>query len=191
MSQCQSHLKWYHILLHVFVNTSAVAVQILREYLLPVIYAQWLTPSVGKSPTHTLSNYQLSNIPKHYMDCFSPYITPSYRRDQRLPLSSVHRHFSPFPVSLLVPAPLGLMAPGAPRPGMQQQEGWGGSASAPPLGASGPGQPGAMPGRMGPNPAPMRPSSQPRPMLQSPMMANGESSVYLKKTRLHSFKCRN
>lgn len=63
---------------------------------------------------------------------------------------------------------------------MQQQEGWVGSASAPPLGASGPGQQGAIQGRMGPNTAPMRPNSQPRPMLQSPMMANGESSVYLK-----------
>ncbi|XP_035474587.2 nuclear receptor coactivator 2 isoform X4 [Scophthalmus maximus] len=64
----------------------------------------------------------------------------------------------------------GLMAPGGPRPGMQQQqEGWAGSASAPPLGASGPGQ-----GRMGPNGAPMRPNSQPGPrqMLQSPMMPN-------------------
>uniref|UniRef100_A0A667YVL4 Nuclear receptor coactivator 2 n=1 Tax=Myripristis murdjan TaxID=586833 RepID=A0A667YVL4_9TELE len=58
-----------------------------------------------------------------------------------------------------------------------QQEGWVGSASAPPLGASGPGQQGPMQGRMGPNSAPMRPNSQPGPrqMLQSPMMANGES----------------
>uniref|UniRef100_A0A3Q1F3V6 Nuclear receptor coactivator 2 n=1 Tax=Acanthochromis polyacanthus TaxID=80966 RepID=A0A3Q1F3V6_9TELE len=57
---------------------------------------------------------------------------------------------------------------------------WVGSASAPPLGAAGPGQQGAMQGRMGPGNAPMRPNSQPgpRPMLQSPMMANGESTVY-------------
>ncbi|XP_068437606.1 nuclear receptor coactivator 2 isoform X1 [Clinocottus analis] len=75
----------------------------------------------------------------------------------------------------------GLMAPGGPRSGMQQhrQEGWVGSASAPPLGASGPGQPGPMQGRMGPNGAPMRPNSQPgpRPMLQSPMMANAQPDM--------------
>lgn len=73
------------------------------------------------------------------------------------------------------------MAPGGPRPAMQQQEGWVGSASAPPLGATGPGQQGAMQGRMGPNGAPMRPNSQPGPrqLLQSPMMANGESSGHL------------
>ncbi|XP_033494506.2 nuclear receptor coactivator 2 isoform X3 [Epinephelus lanceolatus] len=73
----------------------------------------------------------------------------------------------------------GLMAPGGPRPGMQQQEGWVGSASAPPLGASGPGQQGPMQGRMGPNSAPMRPNSQPGPrqMLQSPMMANAQPDM--------------
>lgn len=78
---------------------------------------------------------------------------------------------------LLIPP--GHMGPGGPRPGMQQQEGWVGSASAPPLGASGPGQQGAIQGRMGPNNAPMRPNSQPGPrqLLQSPMMANGESMV--------------
>ncbi|XP_039982839.1 nuclear receptor coactivator 2 isoform X4 [Xiphias gladius] len=73
----------------------------------------------------------------------------------------------------------GLMAPGGSRPGMQQQEGWVGSASAPPLGTSGSGQQGAMQGRMGPNSAPMRPNSQPGPrqMLQSPMMANAQPDV--------------
>ncbi|XP_060949421.1 nuclear receptor coactivator 2 isoform X2 [Limanda limanda] len=75
----------------------------------------------------------------------------------------------------------GLLAPGGPRPGMQQQqqEGWVGSASAPPLGASGPGQPGAMQGRMGPNGAPMRPNSQPGPrqMLQSAMIANAQPEM--------------
>ncbi|XP_034997833.1 nuclear receptor coactivator 2 isoform X2 [Hippoglossus stenolepis] len=73
----------------------------------------------------------------------------------------------------------GLLAPGGPRQGMQQQEGWVGSASAPPLGASGPGQPGAMQGRMGPNSAPMRPNSQPGPrqMLQSPMIANAQPEM--------------
>lgn len=71
------------------------------------------------------------------------------------------------------------MAAGGPRPGMQQQlqEGWGGSASAPPLGQSGPTQQGVMPGRIGANTAPMRAASQPRPMLQSPLMANGETCV--------------
>ncbi|XP_044031523.1 nuclear receptor coactivator 2 isoform X1 [Siniperca chuatsi] len=73
----------------------------------------------------------------------------------------------------------GLMAPGGPRPAMQQQEGWVGSASAPPLGAPGPGQQGAMQGRMVPNSAPMRPNSQPGPrqMLQSPMMANAQPDM--------------
>ncbi|XP_028288395.1 nuclear receptor coactivator 2 isoform X2 [Parambassis ranga] len=73
----------------------------------------------------------------------------------------------------------GMMAPGGPRPGMQQQEGWVGSASAPPLGASGPGQQSAMQGRMGPTTAPMRPNSQPGPrqMLQSPMMAPAQPDM--------------
>ncbi|XP_053198712.1 nuclear receptor coactivator 2 [Scomber japonicus] len=73
----------------------------------------------------------------------------------------------------------GHMGPGGPRPGMQQQEGWVGSASAPPLGASGSGQQGAMQGRMGPNSAPMRPNSQPGPrqLLQSPIMANAQPDM--------------
>lgn len=67
--------------------------------------------------------------------------------------------------------PQGLMAPGGPRPGLQQQEGWVGSAS-------GPGQQGAMQARMALNSAPMRPSSQPGPrqMLQAPMMNSGENT---------------
>ncbi|XP_028289741.1 nuclear receptor coactivator 2 isoform X2 [Gouania willdenowi] len=71
----------------------------------------------------------------------------------------------------------GLMAPIGPRPGIQQQqqqqEGWVGSASAPPLGATGPGQ------RMGPGSGPMRPNSQPGPraMLQSPMMASAQQDM--------------
>lgn len=79
----------------------------------------------------------------------------------------------------LLPPLLGLMAPGGQRPGMQQQEGWVSSASAPPLGSSGPGQQSNMQARMGPSSAPMRPNSQPgpRPMIQSPMMANGESTM--------------
>lgn len=73
----------------------------------------------------------------------------------------------------------GHMGPGGPRPSMQQQEGWVGSASAPPLGASGPGSQGAMQGRMGPNSAPMRPNSQPGPrqLLQSPMMATAQPDM--------------
>ncbi|XP_067342772.1 nuclear receptor coactivator 2 isoform X2 [Channa argus] len=65
-----------------------------------------------------------------------------------------------------------LMAPGGPRPGIQQQEGWVGSPS-------GPGQQGAMQGRLGPNTAPMRPSSQqgPRQMLPSPMMSNAQPDM--------------
>uniref|UniRef100_H2TYK1 Nuclear receptor coactivator 2 n=1 Tax=Takifugu rubripes TaxID=31033 RepID=H2TYK1_TAKRU len=54
--------------------------------------------------------------------------------------------------------------------------GMGPSTSAPPLGQSGPTQQGVMPGRIGANTAPMRATSQPRPMLQSPLMANGETS---------------
>ncbi|XP_034085109.1 nuclear receptor coactivator 2-like [Gymnodraco acuticeps] len=77
----------------------------------------------------------------------------------------------------------GLMAPGGPRPSMhQQQEGWGGSsapAPAPPLGASGPAQQGALQARMGPNGAPLRPNSLPGPrqMLQGPMMPNAQSDM--------------
>lgn len=72
---------------------------------------------------------------------------------------------------------LGLTS--GPRAGMQHQEGWVGSASAPPLGAAGPGQQGPMQGRMGPSGAPMRPNSQPGPrqMLQPSMMTNGEKQV--------------
>lgn len=76
------------------------------------------------------------------------------------------------------------MTQGGPRPAMQQQqqqqsEGWTGPASAPPIGASAPGQQGGMQGRMVPGTAPMRPNSQPgpRPMLQSPLMASGESQL--------------
>uniref|UniRef100_A0A673A506 Nuclear receptor coactivator 2 n=1 Tax=Sphaeramia orbicularis TaxID=375764 RepID=A0A673A506_9TELE len=56
---------------------------------------------------------------------------------------------------------------------------WVGSASAPPLGASGPGPQGAIQGRLGPNNAPMRPNSQPGPrqILQSPMMANAQPDM--------------
>ncbi|XP_056155377.1 nuclear receptor coactivator 2 [Lampris incognitus] len=73
----------------------------------------------------------------------------------------------------------GLMGAGGPRPGLQQQEGWAGSASAPPPGAPGPGQQSTMQGRMGPNGAPMRPNSQPGPrqILQSSMMANAQPSM--------------
>ncbi|XP_061777853.1 nuclear receptor coactivator 2 isoform X2 [Nerophis ophidion] len=71
----------------------------------------------------------------------------------------------------------GLMGRNGPRPGMQQQEGWAGSASAPPLGT--PGQQGALQGRMGPTGAPMRPNSQtgPRQMLQSSMMPNTQADM--------------
>ncbi|XP_027860868.1 nuclear receptor coactivator 2 isoform X2 [Xiphophorus couchianus] len=78
----------------------------------------------------------------------------------------------------------GLMTQGGPRPAMQQQqqsEGWTGPASAPPIGASAPGQQGGMQGRMVPGTAPMRPNSQPgpgpRPMLQSPLMANAQPDM--------------
>ncbi|XP_030204203.1 nuclear receptor coactivator 2 isoform X2 [Gadus morhua] len=64
----------------------------------------------------------------------------------------------------------GLIGPGGPRPGMQQPEGWIGSASAPPPGAA---------GRLGPSAAPMRPNSQPGPRLmhQSTMMANAQPGM--------------
>uniref|UniRef100_A0A3B3XWX9 DUF1518 domain-containing protein n=1 Tax=Poecilia mexicana TaxID=48701 RepID=A0A3B3XWX9_9TELE len=78
----------------------------------------------------------------------------------------------------------GLMTQGGPRPAMQQQqqqqpEGWTGPASAPPIGASAPGQQGGMQGRMVPGNPPMRPNSQPapRPMLQSPLMANAQPDM--------------
>ncbi|XP_008394575.1 nuclear receptor coactivator 2 isoform X3 [Poecilia reticulata] len=76
----------------------------------------------------------------------------------------------------------GLMTQGGPRPAMQQQqqpEGWTGPASAPPIGASAPGQQGGIQGRMVPGNAPMRPNSQPgpRPMLQSPLMANAQPDM--------------
>lgn len=76
------------------------------------------------------------------------------------------------------------MAPSGPRPGMQQQEGWVGPASAPPIGAPGPGHQNAIQGRTGPSGTPMRPNSQPGPrqMMQSPIMPNGKSAVYQKNT---------
>ncbi|XP_053714430.1 nuclear receptor coactivator 2 isoform X3 [Synchiropus splendidus] len=71
----------------------------------------------------------------------------------------------------------GMVGTGGPRPAMQQQEGWVGSASAPPLGASGPGPHGTV--RMGPNGTPMRPNSQPGPrqMLQSPMIPTAQPDM--------------
>lgn len=76
------------------------------------------------------------------------------------------------------------MAPSGPRPGMQQQEGWVGPASAPPIGAPGPGHQNAIQGRTGPSGTPMRPNSQPGPrqMMQSPIMPNSKSAVYQKNT---------
>lgn len=92
------------------------------------------------------------------------------------PLISLYTIMDP---CLCVVAALGMMAAGGPRPGMQQQlqEGWVASASAPPMGQSGPAQQGVMQGRIGANTAPMRATSQPRPMLHSPMMTNGETRV--------------
>lgn len=88
--------------------------------------------------------------------------------------------------------PPALMAPSGPRPGMQQQEGWVGPASAPPIGAPGPGHQNAIQGRTGPSGTPMRPNSQPGPrqMMQSPIMPNSKSAVYQKKYILQCFKCR-
>uniref|UniRef100_A0A669DZB2 Nuclear receptor coactivator n=1 Tax=Oreochromis niloticus TaxID=8128 RepID=A0A669DZB2_ORENI len=78
------------------------------------------------------------------------------------------------PVMAAQPQHRALMAPSGPRPGMQQQEGWVGPASAPPIGAPGPGHQNAIQGRTGPSGTPMRPNSQPGPrqMMQSPIMPN-------------------
>lgn len=105
---------------------------------------------------------------------FSPYITLFYHGLQRITTQfiGICHHVS----CLSVVAAVGMMAAGGPRPGMQQQlqEGWVASASAPPMGQSGPAQQGVMQGRIGANTTPMRATSQPRPMLHSPMMTNGE-----------------
>lgn len=82
----------------------------------------------------------------------------------------------------MIPNQAGMVGTGltsGPRAGMQHQEGWVGSASAPPLGAAGPGQQGPMQGRMGPSGAPMRPNSQPGPrqMLQPSMMTNAQPEM--------------
>lgn len=89
---------------------------------------------------------------------------------------------------LCVIGALGMMAAGGPRPGMQQQlqEGWVASASAPPMGQSGPAQQGVMQGRIGANTAPMRATSQPRPMLHSPMMTSGERCLAYNYSRLYA-----
>lgn len=108
---------------------------------------------------------------------FSPYITLFCHDLQRISSrsSGIGHHVS----CLCVVAALGMMAAGGPRPGMPQQlqEGWVASTSAPPMGQSGPAQQGVMQGRIGANTAPMRATSQPRPMLHSPMMTNGERCV--------------
>lgn len=123
------------------------------------------------------------------MWCFSPYVTLHYLELHKLTRRLVavcHR------VSFLcVVAALGMMAAGGPRPGMQQQlqEGWVASASAPPMGQSGPAQQGVMQGRIGANTAPMRATSQPRPMLHSPMMTNGERYVSYNYTSLFTKYC--
>lgn len=92
--------------------------------------------------------------------------------------------FSHWFLSSCVCVPPALMAPSGPRPGMQQQEGWVGPASAPPIGAPGPGHQNAIQGRTGPSGTPMRPNSQPGPrqMMQSPIMPNSKSAVYQKNT---------
>lgn len=99
-------------------------------------------------------------------------------------LKSVLRFFSLVLIFVCVCVPPALMAPSGPRPGMQQQEGWVGPASAPPIGAPGPGHQNAIQGRTGPSGTPMRPNSQPGPrqMMQSPIMPNSKSAVYQKNT---------
>lgn len=116
--------------------------------------------------------------------CFSLYFTLHYLERHKITRRLVaicHR------VSFLcVVAALGMMAAGGPRPGMQHgQEGWVASASAPP----GPAPQGVMQGRIGANTAPMRATSQPRPMLHSPMMTNGERYVSYNYTSLFSKYC--
>uniref|UniRef100_A0AAX7U0Q5 Nuclear receptor coactivator 2 n=1 Tax=Astatotilapia calliptera TaxID=8154 RepID=A0AAX7U0Q5_ASTCA len=83
------------------------------------------------------------------------------------------------PVMAAQPQHRALMAPSGPRPGMQQQEAWVGPASAPPIGAPGPGHQNAIQGRTGPSGTPMRPNSQPGPrqMMQSPIMPNNIGMV--------------
>lgn len=120
--------------------------------------------------------------------CFSLYFTLHYLERLKITRRLVaicHR------VSFLcVVAALGMMAAGGPRPGMQHgQEGWVASASAPPMGQSGPAQQGVMQGRISANTAPMRATSQPRPMLHSPMMTNGERYVSYNYTSLFSKYC--
>uniref|UniRef100_A0A8C7XTA4 Nuclear receptor coactivator n=1 Tax=Oryzias sinensis TaxID=183150 RepID=A0A8C7XTA4_9TELE len=92
-------------------------------------------------------------------------------------LKSAPAHSSQIVLLFCLLALVGMMGVSGPQPGMQQQESWGGSASAPPLGA--PGQQSAMQGRMGPGSAPMRPSSQPgpRPIMQSAMMAGAQPDL--------------
>lgn len=118
--------------------------------------------------------------------CVSPYFTLRYLQLHKITPRSIGicQHVS----FLCVVAAQGMMAAGGPRPGMQQQlqEGWVASASASPMGQSGPAQQGVMQGRIGANTAPMRATSQPRPMLHSPMMANGERYVSCNYTSLYT-----
>uniref|UniRef100_A0A3Q0TBB3 Nuclear receptor coactivator 2 n=1 Tax=Amphilophus citrinellus TaxID=61819 RepID=A0A3Q0TBB3_AMPCI len=84
---------------------------------------------------------------------------------------------SPAMAILCVLAPPGMMGPGGPRPGMQQQEGWVGPASAPPIGTPGPAQQNAIQSRMGPNSAPMRPNSQPGQSVILPYVAQPDMDI--------------
>ncbi|CAL8311495.1 unnamed protein product [Merluccius merluccius] len=132
----------------------------------------------GRGPPMRSVSLDMSMSPQYPLRATSPYTLIQQQQQQQQQQGMMGNHSMISNQAGMVNA--GLIGPGGPRPGMQQPEGWIGSASAPPPGATGPpGQQASMQGRMGPNTGPMRPASQPGPrqMHQSTMMANAQSGM--------------
>ncbi|XP_051910444.1 nuclear receptor coactivator 2 isoform X4 [Hippocampus zosterae] len=125
-------------------------------------------PQGRAGPARSVS-LEISASPQYPMRTTSPYtLVQQQQQQQQQQQSMVGGHGMMASQTNMVVQ--GLMGPGAPRPGMQQQqEGWVGSASAPQLAQ----------GRMGPGGAPLRPGGPPGPrqMLQTSMMPNAQPDL--------------
>uniref|UniRef100_A0A3Q3D979 Nuclear receptor coactivator 2 n=1 Tax=Hippocampus comes TaxID=109280 RepID=A0A3Q3D979_HIPCM len=124
-------------------------------------------PQGRAGPARSVS-LEMSASPQYPMRTPSPYTLVQQQQQQQQSMVGGHGMMAS-QTNMVVP---GLMGPGAPRPGMQQQqqqEGWVGSASTPQLAQ----------GRMGPGGAPLRPGGPPGPrqMLQTSMMPNAQPDM--------------
>ncbi|XP_061661127.1 nuclear receptor coactivator 2 isoform X6 [Syngnathoides biaculeatus] len=111
---------------------------------------------------------EMSGSPQYPMRTTSPYTLVQQQQQQQQQQGMVGGHgMMANQANMVVP---GLVGPGPPRPGIQQQqEGWAGSTSTPQMGQ----------GRMSHSGAPMRPGGQPGPrqMLQTSMMPNAQPDM--------------